>query len=99
MTTTGYHNSLHSTSTLHREDFPRISRLLDRVRNLMLDGEWRSLRDIQQTVGGSEAGVSARLRDLRRPEHGGHLVEHRRQDGGLWVYRVSPRHGQGELFT
>lgn len=72
-------------------DLERRERLLDRVRELMLDHHWRTLGEIRRAAGGSETGVSARLRDLRKPEHGGFTVESRRrgQDGGLWEYRVA----------
>jgi hypothetical protein len=65
----------------------------------MLDGTWRTLEGIRSTVGGSEAGISARLRDLRKPRFGGYGVERRRVSGGLFEYRVlRPRvTGQGWL--
>lgn len=72
-------------------DGERIARLLDRVRDLMRDGRWRTLAEIVDRVGGSEAGVSARLRDLRKPQHGGRRVERRRRGEprlGLWEYRL-----------
>lgn len=70
-------------------DAERLSRLLDRVRRLMLDGHWRTIGEIQRLVGGSEAGVSARLRDFRKPRFGGYTVERRRIKGGLHEYRVT----------
>jgi hypothetical protein len=37
----------------------------------------------------TETGISARLRDLRKPKFGGYVVESkRRYDGGLWEYRL-----------
>lgn len=77
-------------------DGPRLARQLNRVKTLMLDGHWRTLRQIAYVVGGSEAGISARLRDLRKPKFGGYLVERRRSrdaaaDAGLWEYRVQFR--------
>lgn len=73
-------------------DMERIGRLLDRVRNLMLDGRWRTIPEICDEVGGSETGVSARLRDLRKPAHGAFRVEYRRRGEagrGLFEYRVT----------
>lgn len=72
-------------------DGTRLTRQLDAVRALMLDRQWRTLREIAVRVGGSEAGVSARLRDLRKPGHGSHTV-HRRRRGdpteGLFEYQL-----------
>lgn len=70
------------------EDTHRLGRQLERVKALMSDGNWRTLKAIAEAVGGSEAGVSARLRDLRKPRFGGLCVSRRRVDGGLWEYRV-----------
>ena len=72
-------------------DGTRLRTLLMRVHKLMGDGEWRTLKRIVLAVGGSEAGVSARLRDLRKARWGAHTVERERHPdgGGLWVYRVS----------
>lgn len=55
-------------------------------------GSWRTLRELADRAGGSEAGVSARLRDLRKPEFGAYVVERRRREGcaNLWEYRVLP---------
>jgi hypothetical protein len=53
----------------------------------MSDGVWRTLAEIKEAVGGSEAGISARLRDARRPAVGGFIVERRRRGApaaGLW---------------
>ena len=72
-------------------DGERLRTLLMRVHRLMHDGEWRTLQRIVLACGGSEASVSARLRDLRKAKWGAHTVERRRHpDGhGLWLYRVS----------
>jgi hypothetical protein len=69
-------------------DGERLLTLLRRVQYLMSDGAWRTLAEIQQECGGSEASVSARLRDLRKRQWGGHCVLRRRVDRGLWQYRV-----------
>jgi len=72
-------------------DGTRLRTLLMRVHRLMHDGEWRTLARIVMAVGGSEAGVSARLRDLRKAKWGAHTVERKRhpEADGLWLYRVS----------
>jgi biotin operon repressor len=72
-------------------DAERLGTQLVRVLALMRDGEWRTLRQIADAVGGSEAGVSARLRDLRKTRHGGYTVDRERRGDptrGLWYYRV-----------
>lgn len=76
------------------KDRERLTRLLDRVRELMIDRQWRTLETIASKTGGSEASVSARLRDLRKPDHGGYQVDRRRVAGGLFEYRVN-RAGEG----
>lgn len=88
-------------STLHdtdRHDGPRLRAQLERVRNLMRDGEWRTLHDIGTRTGDPEASVSARLRDLRRE---GLVVERKRvpKGNGLHVYRVLAPRGQLRLFA
>lgn len=72
-------------------DSARLSSQLERVKQLMNDGEWRTLPQIQAIVGGSEAGISARLRDLRKQKFGGLIVNRKRigdPSKGLWVYQV-----------
>ena len=72
-------------------DQQRLETLLARVFELMKDGRWRTLVEIREACGGSEASISARLRDYRKPEHGGHVMEGRRREGaasGVWEYRV-----------
>lgn len=69
-------------------DGKRLGTQLERVRSLMADGQWPTLAEIAKAVGGSEAGVSARLRDCRKPRHGGLTVEHENIGGGLWRYRI-----------
>ena len=72
-------------------DKERLSSLLDNVRNLMADGRWRTLGAINRIAGGTEASVSARLRDLRKERFGSFTVERRpvgERKKGLFEYRV-----------
>lgn len=71
-------------------DGPRLESLLHRVRDLMLSGGWFTLSELVEKVGGSEAGVSARIRELRRVYN--YDMEKRRRgepSRGLWEYRLS----------
>ena len=69
-------------------DHARLKGQLDHVFELMKDERWRTLHDILEVVGGSEAAISARLRDLRKAKYGGHTVERSHRVGGIWEYRV-----------
>jgi hypothetical protein len=77
---------------LTRSDEKRLGGHLARVYAVMRDGRWRTLGELAELVGASEAGVSARLRDLRNEKfrvvfpNGG--VERRRVVGGLYEYRL-----------
>jgi hypothetical protein len=73
-------------------DEKRLGRLLGAVEACMRDGAWRTLAEIRASIGiGTEASISARLRDLRKERFGGHEVERRRRGlpaDGLWEYRL-----------
>lgn len=79
-------------------DGRRLERQLDRVLELMRDGQARTLAEIAGAVGGSEAGVSARLRDLRKTKFGGYRVRRERVGAGLFMYSVAPREPQPRLW-
>lgn len=71
------------------KDFARLHAQTARIKDLMLDGEWRSLHEIAESTGDPEASVSAQLRHLRKPRFGSYRVEKRRRgDGGTFEYRV-----------
>lgn len=73
-------------------DKMRLNGQLRRVYDLMRDGEWRTLWEIQGFIGGSEAAISARLRDFRKEKFGGYEVMSRRRGAardGLHEYRLN----------
>src|SRR5687768_865492 len=90
---------------LYKDDFPfggetfdreldgkRLTTLLHKVKAELDTGKWLTLSEIQRVTGGSEAGISARIRDLRKKAHGSHRVERRRRGSaknGLWEYKLS----------
>lgn len=70
-------------------DQSRLSTLLARVHARMTDGNWHTLADLARTCHGSEASVSARLRDLRKDRFGAHDIRRRRTDtDGLFEYAM-----------
>lgn len=80
-------------ATIEPQDIPRLASQQERVEAFMLSGRWVTLRELSRAVGGSEASVSARLRDLRKQRFGGWIVDRRRVEygslgGGLWEYRM-----------
>lgn len=78
-------------STYHAGlDRKRLTGQLEKVRSLMADEQWRTLGEIVLVVGGSEAGVSARLRDLKKEQFGSYRVQKQNLGNGLWKYRVLP---------
>jgi hypothetical protein len=77
-------------------DGKRLQAQHARVFEVMKDGMWRSLHAIARLTGDPEASISARLRDLRKDKFGGHEVERRYVQHGLWEYRLKV---QRELFA
>ena len=69
-------------------DHERLKGQLQSVFELMKDERWRTLETIKGLCGGSDASVSARLRDLRKTKYGSHQVDRRHRVGGIWEYRV-----------
>lgn len=61
--------------------------LVGMVREVMLQSEWATPYEIQRTierVSGawhSDSSITARMRELRRPEYGGYDVERRKREG------------------
>jgi hypothetical protein len=91
-------------------DEQRLSSELWLVAAVLRDGRYWTVREIREEIlrrwqtDCSETGVSARIRDLRKPHHGGHVVVSRVRSGtgsrhlarsGTWEYRLQPN---GALF-
>lgn len=77
-------------------DEERLNEQTIRVYRLMIDEGWHTLSEISAAIGDPEASISARLRDLRKPDFGGFEVQRRRRSVGLWEYRLQPP-GSSEL--
>lgn len=74
-------------------DRPRLSRQVDRLKAYFRrnPGVWLTPFELARVCGASEAGATARARDLRKQKFGGWTVTKRiRQSPGLFEYRASP---------
>ena len=80
-------------------DRGRLETQLETVKRLVMDGRWRSLREISQITGYGEASISARIRDFRKSKFGAFNVERRRHEliPGLFEYRLTAQKMK-ELF-
>ncbi len=70
-------------------DRPRLDSLRGRVLDAMSTGQWLTLAELQKQCGNSEAGISARIRELRRLF--GYTINRRRRGEaklGIWEYRM-----------
>ena len=83
--------STHGPAYDEKKDGSRLRQQRDKIKTLMLDGEWRSLSEVAHTLRFPEASISAQLRHLRKSEFGGFIVEKRRRDRapGTWEYHVT----------
>lgn len=72
------------------KDKPRLDSQRANVRELMLDGMFRTLKEIEEATGYPQASISARLRDLRKQRFGSYTVNriHRGEGAGTWYYQV-----------
>ena len=73
-----------------RLDGPRLQRQHEQIRDWMLaHGHWKTLAEIREALGYSDASISAQPRHLRKPQFGSYRVEKRGRNGkGTWEYRV-----------
>lgn len=69
-------------------DGQRLVGQLERVFAVMSDGAWHTLAELTARCGGTEAAISARVRDFRKAKFGGHEVERQYVAQGLYKYRL-----------
>jgi hypothetical protein len=72
-------------------DDVRLRGQIARIYQLMKDGEWRTLAEIEIVTGDPPASISAQLRHLRKKRFGSHLVEKRPRGNrlhGLFEYKL-----------
>lgn len=72
-------------------DTLRLNKQMRAVYSVVRGGDWWTLGAIAAATGSPEASVSARLRDFRKRQYGGHQVNRRRvhpPSGGHWQYQL-----------
>lgn len=72
----------------HERDGRRLHAQHHRVLAFIRGGAWHTLAAISKATHDPEASVSARLRDLRKPQFGSYLIERRYVRRGLHEYRL-----------
>jgi Fic family protein len=60
-------------------DDARLTGQILRIYDLMQDGEWRTLAEIETITGDPQASISAQLRHLRKKRFGYHTVNKQRR--------------------
>lgn len=69
-------------------DRDRLNRQARDVWDVMIDGAYYTLRDIERATRHPQTSISARLRDFRKAEFGGHTVDRVRMESGAFRYRL-----------
>ncbi len=72
----------------HDQDYVRLNKQQLRAYHAMKDGHWHTLPGLAAEMGDGEASISARLRDFRKAEFGGHIVHRIRGHGGVFFYKL-----------
>jgi hypothetical protein len=72
-------------------DDMRLTGQIQRVFNLMRDGQWRTLMEIADATSDPQSSISAQLRHLRKVRFGSHTVNKRsrgQREHGLFEYQL-----------
>ena len=79
-------------------DGKRINNQMEKIKQYMLGCEgWKTLFEIEQSTGYSQASISAQLRHLRKKKFGEYNVSKKRreyngEEKGTWEYSVREKH-------
>ena len=74
-----------------KRDDKRLSLQYTTIFNLMCDGQFRTLSEIEDITTYPQASISAQLRHMRKSRFGGHVVEKEYVGDGLYRYKLIVR--------
>lgn len=79
-------------------DFDRLQGQTKRIHDLMIDGVYRTLSEIENITGDPQPSISSQLRHLRKIRFGGFILNKRRrnENGGTWEYQLLERECNGQ---
>lgn len=66
----------------------RIARQREVIWKFMRHGHQLTLAELEKLSGYPQASISARIRDFRKPEFGGHTIDREYLGGGVYGYRL-----------
>lgn len=70
-------------------DHGRLTKQMLTIKDLMIDGKWRTLQEIEYVTEFPQASISAQLRHLRKQRFGSFTVnKQRRKLSGLFEYQL-----------
>ena len=72
-------------------DNKRLTGQIKRIYELMKDGRYRTLKEIEDATGDPQASISAQIRHLKKTRFGSHTVNKRRRGDptqGLFEYQL-----------
>ena len=89
---TGFNGLSEDHSTPHNPT--QTSRMFQRARvwARMKSGEQFTLRQLEIMLGDPPQSISARIRDFRKRQFGGHFVERTYLGQGVWGYRLKVKY-------
>ena len=70
-------------------DNVRLGTQLQRVKDVIKDGQWYTVKSISMITGDPETSVSAQVRNLRKKRFGKYIIDCKRLDNGLYQYRMA----------
>jgi len=81
-------NEFYGIGYIEERDHSRLKSKSQHVFEIMKDGQWYTLSDIEKMTGSPQASISAFIRGFRRQSNGGHTVEREYVQNGLHRYRL-----------
>ena len=73
---------------VHKRDGIRLTGQLERVFDVMKNGQWITLRELADRSRCPEASASAQLRNLRKDRFGGFVIEKKYDHMGVFLYKL-----------